>query len=755
MPPRKCVICGREFVPHNPKQKMCDREHWHPCPNCGKPVLTKSPSEVNKCCCRKCGQAIAQKKREDNFKAEGVKSLKDIQEKKTYRKVCKYCGKPFETHNARQVYCGNDYYNCPVCGKRVKINKDRSNIGAACSKECRQIRIEQTNLKKYGSKHSVTSENAKKLSIEHNLEKYGTEYPMQSESVKSKYVSTMNERYGVSYPIQNDEIKKKIQDTNVSKYGFISPMQNDKVKSKARETLEEKYGGVGLCSQEIRDKAKATNLERYGFDNPWKNKSVREKISKTNKARYGDTIPSRTQSVKEKTKATSISKYGFDNPMKSNSILNRAKQASLAKYGFDNPAKSEVSKAHSKQTFIEHYGVDNPMKDELVKAKASNTNYKKYGSSSWLSSIYRYTKTSNDKNKSNEWIKFKENTAEYLESIPFEDRTYSHLSDIFGVTVSPICALVKDKKLEEMMNLRHSNIENEVYNFVSSVYSGKINRNDRNQIKPLELDLYFPDLLFAIEVNPTYTHNSTIPAFGSDSVIPNNYHFEKYTKCSNAGIRLFNVWSYDWKYKNKIVKSMISEQLNSNSLKRVYARNTVFKLISFKEASRFLNENHLKGSCISKYQFGLFSNNELISVMTFGRLRSTQGKTEENNVELSRFCSKQGYSVIGGASKLFKNALKYISEYEKVISFSDVATTSGNLYSVLGFHATNRAKPGYTWVSLSTDIPVNRVNAQKKSLKKFLKDDSIDLSKTEKQIMIEHGFVQVFDCGTIRWEYQL
>lgn len=755
MEPRKCVICGREFVPHNSKQKMCDREHWHPCPNCGKLVLARSPNEVNKCCCRKCGQAIAQKKREANFKELGVKSLKDVQERRIYHKVCKYCGKPFETHNARQVYCGNDYYSCPVCGKRVKVNKDRSNVGAACSKECRQRRIEQTNLKKYGSKYAVTSRHAKKLAKEHNLEKYGKESYVQTEEFKQKYRRTMNERYGVSYPLQSDEIKKKVEATNLARYGSSSPMQNTEVKEKARKTLEGRYGGLGQASRKIREKTIDTSIERYGADHPWKNKQVRQKIEETSKERYGTSYPTQTDEVKSKTAATNLSKYGFENPMQSAQIAEKAKQASLEKYGVDNPAKSEVSKEAAKRTYLDHYGVDNPMKSDEIKQKVSATNYEKYGSSSWLSSIYRYTKTSNDESKSNEWLKFKQNPEDYLTSIPYEDRTYSHLSGIFGVTVSPVCAFVKDKKLESYINLTHSDIENEVYDFVSSVYSGQIIRNDRTQIQPQELDLYFPELRFAIEINPTYTHNSTLPAFGSDNIIPNNYHFEKYTKCSNVRIRLFNVWGYDWRYKNEIVKSMILEQLNSNSLKRVYARNTVFRQISFKEAYQFLNENHLKGSCISKYQFGLFSNNELISVMTFGRLRSTQGKTEENNVELSRFCSKRGYSVIGGASKLLKNALKYLSEYEKVVSFSDIATTSGNLYSVLGFHITNRSKPGYTWVNLSTDIPVNRVSAQKKNLKSLLKDDSIDLSKTEKQIMIEHGFVQVFDCGTIRWEYQL
>lgn len=40
------------------------------------------------------------------------------------------------------------------------------------------------------------------------------------------------------------------------------------------------------------------------------------------------------------------------------------------------------------------------------------------------------------------------------------------------------------------------------------------------------------------------------------------------------------------------------------------------------------------------------------------------------------------------------------------------------------------------------------MKAQKHNLKKFLNDETLDLSKTEQQIMEEHGFVWVYDSGT-------
>ena len=109
-------------------------------------------------------------------------------------------------------------------------------------------------------------------------------------------------------------------------------------------------------------------------------------------------------------------------------------------------------------------------------------------------------------------------------------------------------------------------------------------------------------------------------------------------------------------------------------------------------------------------------------------------------------------SVVGGASKLFKHFIR-IYNPKRIRSFSDRAHTKGTLYSNLGFIELRRSDPGYVWVNLATDKAYNRVNSQKQNIKKFLQDDSIDLTQSEKQIMEAHRFAQVFDSGTITWQW--
>ena len=119
-----------------------------------------------------------------------------------------------------------------------------------------------------------------------------------------------------------------------------------------------------------------------------------------------------------------------------------------------------------------------------------------------------------------------------------------------------------------------------------------------------------------------------------------------------------------------------------------------------------------------------------------------------------RFCNKINTSVIGGASKLFQYFLNNWSP-EKIVSFSDRAHTKGNLYATLGFQEVSKGQPGYVWVKKYYNTTRNRVACQKHNLVKMFKDVTEETiqEKSERQIMIEHGYVQVFDSGVIRWEY--
>jgi hypothetical protein len=111
--------------------------------------------------------------------------------------------------------------------------------------------------------------------------------------------------------------------------------------------------------------------------------------------------------------------------------------------------------------------------------------------------------------------------------------------------------------------------------------------------------------------------------------------------------------------------------------------------------------------------------------------------------ELSRFCSKAGCNVIGGASKLFKY---FVDNYNpiSIISYSNIAHTKGNLYNLLGFSFNSISEPNYVWTNGHKIL--TRYQCQKH---KLLEQDF--KGNTETEIMHNNGYYRIFDCGNKVW----
>jgi hypothetical protein len=111
--------------------------------------------------------------------------------------------------------------------------------------------------------------------------------------------------------------------------------------------------------------------------------------------------------------------------------------------------------------------------------------------------------------------------------------------------------------------------------------------------------------------------------------------------------------------------------------------------------------------------------------------------------ELTRFATKCGYQVVGGASKLFK---RFVLDYNpaSVVSYADLRYSVGNVYEKLNFNLKHKTKPGYYW--FKNGIIYNRQMFQKKNLKKFA---NYDIMKTEKQMMFENGYRLLKNCGNL------
>lgn len=510
----------------------------------------------------------------------------------------------------------------------------------------------------------------------------------------------------------------KSEKTCIEKYGVKNPMQTFEVKVLLKKSMQEKYG-VDHYSQtnEFKDKFKNTCNLKYGSDNPFSNNIIKDRIKETINDNYGVDYPLQSEVLKEKSRKTCLDKYGEEFYSQTEECKSIISDKSMINYGFSNPMKSELVKDKVKITNIKKYGVDHISKtDEFkinIKDKRERNTYKKYVK--LLSENYDVLSYSN------------ENFEIFHDKCDSISSIYKGLviaRNRLNITICTNC---------NPIGVQHSSLEIELRDFLDENSIDYI-KSDRSVLGGSELDIYIPSFNIAIEMNGVYWH--------SELYKDSKYHLNKTMKCRERGIELLHIWEDDWKTKNIIIKSIILNRLGSIN-NRLYARKCIINEVNSSDARVFLDENHIQGFSSSSIKLGLYYDNELVSLMTFG-YRFTNGKKE---YELIRFCNKINYSIIGSASKLFKNFIKNYGVLE-VMSYSDVSMFSGDLYKQLGFTKVSISRPNYFWVV--NGIRKHRFNFSKKKLI----DKGFDANKTELQIMHDCGYYRVFSCGQEKWIYK-
>jgi len=283
-----------------------------------------------------------------------------------------------------------------------------------------------------------------------------------------------------------------------------------------------------------------------------------------------------------------------------------------------------------------------------------------------------------------------------------------------------------------------SGLETQLLNYIKENYSDDIISNNRKILNPNELDIYIPKLNLAFEFNGLWWHNEINKE--------KKYHLTKTELCEKQGIQLIHIYEDDWIYKQDIVKSIILNKLGKIENK-IYARKCEIKTdINIKELKNFLEINHISGYVGSKIKIGLYYNNELVSLMTFGDRRVAMGKKSTNigEYELLRFCNKLNTNVVGGASKIFKYFIDNYNPIE-ITTYADRSFSQGKLYETLGFDFIGKTEPNYYYIV--DGIRKHRFNFRKDKLIK----DGFDSNKTEHEIMLERKIYRIYNSGNLKF----
>ena len=321
-------------------------------------------------------------------------------------------------------------------------------------------------------------------------------------------------------------------------------------------------------------------------------------------------------------------------------------ETNLTNSGYSNPMHNPNTQQKLKSVIQQKYGVDNISKNQDIINKKRNT----------------YRKKHNGK-LIKEWASIKKKANSTLGQ---QIKKYG-----FDIAIN----LCKQK----------TGIQTKIENFLTSQ---KINYIAEYKIENYRADILIkPNLI--LELNGTYWH--------SDKWITNkNYHRNK-LKCYNNN-QLQALFFYEDEINNQfdIVCSIINNKLHKSN--KIYARKCQLIFPNKLIAKDFFSHNHLMKNGQGQ-SIGLSYNNELVALM--------QIIIKKQHIEISRFCNKLNYSVIGGFSKILSCIQSKYPKHD-IHTFIDQRYGSGYYLLDLGFKP-NKTHLSFQWINCKTAKRLHRL----------------------------------------------
>ena len=525
----------------------------------------------------------------------------------------------------------------------------------------------------------------------------------------NKLVQYCNEECG------KELIKQYLETTNLKRELITKELG---ISISTYETLARKYNLKRTKEQIARLKVQnmqTTMQEKYGITNAMEKKEFRQAISNT----YSNQTKEEKQEKVKRIKQTKLEKYGDENYHN----IEQAKQTMQEKYGVQIGYQTEKSVQNRIKSSMEKYGVDNPFKSSEVHKLARQRMKEKYGVE------YGY-KSKIIRNKINESIKEKYGVDNIMHSSKYQRKVKQTMFDKYKVTsgfLTPnaikshkqgTISKINKKCAEELKQITNKQIklEKPIFKYIYDIQLGE-------------------NIL--IDINPTISHNVYISYPYLLKVVKDNipiskeYHLDRLKIAVENGYDLISV--FDWDDWEKI-KYLLQDK------ETLYARKLEIKEVDKKECNEFLNNYHLQNTCNGQeIRLGLYKDNELIEIMTFGKPRYNKNY----EWELLRLCTKPEYKVVGGAEKLFKHFIELVNT-KSIISYCDNSKFSGVVYTRLGFIQKGKPSPSLHWSKGSEHITDNLLRQRGFDQ---LFNTNYGKGTNNEELMIEHGWLPIYDCG--------
>ena len=138
----------------------------------------------------------------------------------------------------------------------------------------------------------------------------------------------------------------------------------------------------------------------------------------------------------------------------------------------------------------------------------------------------------------------------FLEKIKsLEYPSYANLSNDMGVSTGSISYYINLYDLKDYILYSKSHFEQNIYDWIKTIYKKEIIHSERSILDGSEIDLYIPEFKLGLEFNGVYYHSIKF----KDEF----YHQNKSIKCYDKGINLIHIYENEWVDNQDNIKSYI------------------------------------------------------------------------------------------------------------------------------------------------------------------------------------------------------
>lgn len=291
----------------------------------------------------------------------------------------------------------------------------------------------------------------------------------------------------------------------------------------------------------------------------------------------------------------------------------------------------------SKQTKLERYGDANYNNREQI-----SITYKKNNTPDKPAHNWEHIGEENLK-----IIRDRELFKNFILEIPLAERCIVTIAEKLNISRSYCSMLLNQYDLYNEIQI-HRNLSKpqmELQDYIREIYDGEIIVNTKRIIPPYELDIYIPERNLAIEYNGNYYH--------STANVDKKAHYNKSVMCEEQNIRLIHIFEYEWENPRQqpILENIIKSALGVT--KTIYARNLKIEERPSASMKEFFENNNIQGFRGGKTAICLVDkdSNEVYMSYIMGNAFFGKGKYQW---EVIRGATKLGYTVVGGASRIWK-----------------------------------------------------------------------------------------------------